>query len=71
MAQHLVFNCDWCGDEVPAKADNADEGRFTAQVTIELPKAFSQNSASNAEICGQCKNALDALSQGKYRRGGA
>lgn len=72
MAQHLVFTCDWCSDDVPAKpAQTPTVGNFAAHLRVTTPVSYASTDERRFDICAQCKTALDALTQGKYRRGGA
>lgn len=78
MAATTVYGCDWCDDIVDK--DSSDKPRWAATVTIEEGATVNGGLASHAEtvankpkvenICRNCRKALEALREGRYRRAG-
>lgn len=73
MSSTVVYGCDWCKEIVPKKAD---EPCYAAIVVIN-EGAFADGGiyTTNSEctkkesICKACRKALEALREGRYRRG--
>jgi hypothetical protein len=72
VAETIVYGCDWCGDIIPkGTTGNPDTPRFTARIVIEQLWPYPPVGAKPVEerICAICRGALEALRQGRYKRG--
>jgi DNA-directed RNA polymerase subunit RPC12/RpoP len=68
MSETTVYGCDWCKEIVPRQR-TGDPG-FTARITVELlyPGPPMGQKPTTYDICADCKKALTALTEGKFRR---
>lgn len=69
MATTTVFGCDWC-DTIVEK-NGKGEPVFAAKIKANqfgLLKPGTPNTAVY-DICGTCRDAFNALTKGKFRRG--
>jgi hypothetical protein len=72
VAETIVYGCDWCGDIVPKSTTvNAGTPKYAARVVIEQlwPHPALGVKPVEEHICTACRGALEALRQGRYRRG--
>lgn len=72
MAETIVYGCDWCKDIVPKGIlGDADKPKFAARIVIEQLWPHPALGAKQVEerICTSCRGALEALRQGRYKRG--
>lgn len=67
MAETLVHGCDWCGVIVPSKGG---KGQFASHVTIADKGSPPHPEPKEQDICADCRKALKALQEGRYRRAG-
>lgn len=69
MAQTTVHGCDWC-DTIVEK-DSKGAPVFAARIKANQFGLLKPGTPAAAvyEICGGCRDAFNALTKGKFRRG--
>lgn len=72
MSETTVFGCDWCKEIVPK--NSWDAPRYAATVSIAEGATIDgghhgDGVTKRESICRNCRKALQALREGKFRRG--
>ena len=68
MSETIVYGCDWCKEIVPKRRD--DELGFAMKVTAEQKWPYPPMGEKPRvyDICGTCRDAFRALTEGKFKR---
>lgn len=66
MSSTTVYGCDWCKTIVGKDRD--DKPKYAASVTLDESRRLLGVAPVTEEICVACRDALEALRMGRYKR---